>query len=106
MSTTPTMDKDKQMTSHGHGHEHDHGRSTGSAGGGGGCGGHASSTGASAQASADEVTECPVMLGIMVIKSQAEEAGLYRDYQGQRYWLCCDACGPLFDAHPERYAAA
>ena len=36
----------------------------------------------------------------------AEEAGLYRDYQGQRYWVCCAACGPLFDADPDRYANA
>ncbi len=41
-----------------------------------------------------------------MIKAQAEEAGLYRDYQDQRYWLCCTACGPLFDADLQRYAAA
>ncbi len=55
---------------------------------------------------ADDVTECPVMVGTTVIKAQAEEAGLYRDYQGQRYWLCCASCGPLFDPDPDRYAAA
>lgn len=31
---------------------------------------------------------------------------LYRDYQGQRYWFCCAACGPLFDANPDQYANA
>lgn len=46
------------------------------------------------------------MIGTSVIKAHAEEADLFRDYQGQRYWLCCDASGPLFDADPERYAAA
>ena len=51
-------------------------------------------------------TECPVMVGNPVIKSEAEKAGLYRDYQGQRYWLCCGFCEPLFDADPERYATA
>ncbi len=56
-------------------------------------------------AAADEVTECPVMVGTPVIQTQAEEAGPYRDHQGQRYWLCA-FCGPLFDADPERYAAA
>lgn len=44
-----------------------------------------------------------------VIKAQAEVVeveGLYLYYQGQRYWLCCDSCGPLSDADPECYAAA
>lgn len=50
-----------------------------------------------------ELVECPVMPGSMTLKSDAEEAGLVRDYNGQRYWLCCDSCGPLFDADPERY---
>lgn len=43
------------------------------------------------------------MAGTMVIKAAAEAAGLVRTHQGEQYWLCCDACGPLFDADPDRY---
>ena len=85
------------MTAHDH---HDHGTASG------GCSGHAPKTEDLASAQGDDVTECLVMAGTPVIKSQAEEVGLYRDYQGQRYWFCCAACGPLFDAEPERYANA
>ncbi|WP_342626430.1 hypothetical protein [Brachybacterium squillarum] len=49
---------------------------------------------------------CPVMEGRTVIKSVAEAAGLFRDYEGTRYWLCCAGCGPLFDADPQKYVAA
>lgn len=90
------------MTTHHHDHDHDHGAATD----GQACGGHAPAAGTVAQASADDITECPVMVGTTVIKSQAEEVGLFRDYNGQRYWLCCNACGPLFDADPKRYTAA
>ncbi|GGA00904.1 YHS domain-containing protein [Nesterenkonia alkaliphila] len=88
------------MTSHDHhNHGHDHGNSAS-----GSCGGHAPKTEDLAATSGDDVTECLVMAGTPVIKSQAEAEGLYRDYQGQRYWFCCAACGPLFDADPDRYA--
>ena len=53
-----------------------------------------------------DVAECPVMAGTPVNKAQAEAAGLYRDHNGQRYWFCCAACGPMFDADPDEYAAA
>jgi YHS domain-containing protein len=53
-----------------------------------------------------DLAECPVMPGSMVDKADAEAAGLYRDHEGERYWFCCAACGPLFDADPARYAAA
>ena len=53
-----------------------------------------------------ELAECPVMKGRTVVKADAEAAGLYRDYQGQRYWLCCTGCGPRFDADPAKYATA
>lgn len=53
-----------------------------------------------------EVTACPVMAGTPIVKADAEAAGLYRDYQGQRYWFCCAGCGPRFDADPDRYANA
>lgn len=67
---------------------------------------HASSPEKLAVATSEEVAECPVMEGTPVIKAEAEEAGLYRDYQGKRYWLCCEGCGPLFDAAPEEYATS
>ncbi|BAS18529.1 YHS domain protein (plasmid) [Arthrobacter sp. Hiyo8] len=56
---------------------------------------------------ADESTaECPVMRGNYVDKAGAEATGLIRDYDGTRYYLCCAACGPLFDADPEKYLVA
>ncbi|GAB3742321.1 hypothetical protein [Nocardiopsis nanhaiensis] len=72
----------------------------------GDCCGHAPTEEHLTSAPGQDVAECPVMVGTPVIKSQAEELGLYRDHDGQRYWLCCDSCGPLFDADPERYATA
>lgn len=87
------------MTAH---DNHNHGVEPAS----GGCGGHAPKADDLATANSDDVTECLVMPGTPVIKTQAEEAGLYRDYQGERYWFCCAACGPLFDADPDRYANA
>lgn len=54
----------------------------------------------------DSIAECPVMPGTPVVKAVAEARGLYRDYQGNRYWLCCPGCGPAFDADPARYAKA
>lgn len=89
------------MSAHNHHHDdHRHGDVSG------GCSGHAPKTQDLAAAQGDEVTECLVMPGTPVIKSQAEAAGLYRDYNGQRYWLCCDTCGARFDAEPGRYATA
>lgn len=55
---------------------------------------------------ADDVVVCPVMPGSTVSKSAAEAQGLYRDYDGERYWFCCSACGPLFDADPQKYVTA
>ncbi|HJB11201.1 MAG TPA: hypothetical protein H9786_11860 [Candidatus Brachybacterium merdavium] len=54
----------------------------------------------------EDMAICPVMEGRPVIKSVAEAAGLFRDYEGNRYWLCCAGCGPLFDADPQKYIAA
>ncbi len=53
-----------------------------------------------------ETAECYVMRGNYVNKADAEAAGLVREHEGQKYYLCCAACGPLFDAAPEKYAAA
>ncbi|KAA6435242.1 YHS domain-containing protein [Agrococcus sediminis] len=50
--------------------------------------------------------ECPVMRGNHVDKADAEAQGLVREYQGETYYLCCAACGPLFDADPEKYLVA
>ena len=52
-----------------------------------------------------DLAECPVMTGTPVNKAQAEAAGLYRDHNGQRYWFCCAACTPVWDADPDEYAA-
>ncbi|MGN7701772.1 hypothetical protein [Cellulosimicrobium sp. 22601] len=54
----------------------------------------------------DDLAECPVMPGSTTVKAHAEAAGLVRDHEGVRYWLCCSSCGPLFDADPARYARA
>ncbi|ERG64021.1 hypothetical protein L332_06050 [Agrococcus pavilionensis RW1] len=59
-----------------------------------------------ATGSPDEgVAECPVMPGSTIRKADAEHAGLIRDFEGQRYYLCCAACGPMFDADPAKYAS-
>nr|WP_172802053.1 YHS domain-containing protein [Agrococcus carbonis] len=55
---------------------------------------------------ADDIAECPVMVGSTILKADAEAAGLVRDYEGTRYYLCCAACGPLFDAEPAKYVSA
>ncbi len=54
----------------------------------------------------DDIAVCPVMPGNVVVKADAEAAGFFRDYEGQRYWLCCAGCGPRFDADPAKFAAA
>jgi YHS domain-containing protein len=54
----------------------------------------------------DAIARCPVMAGAPVIKAGAEAKGLFRDYDGQRYWFCCAGCGPKFDADPATYANA
>lgn len=54
---------------------------------------------------ADDMTTCPVMVGNPVSKTTAEATGLFRDYEGQRYYFCCAGCGPAFDSDPAAYAA-
>lgn len=76
---------------HHHEHEHEHGHA------------HAAPAGAT---DGDGLAECPVMPGSMAVKADAEAAGLVREHDGRTYWLCCAACGPLFDADPARYATA
>ncbi|MCT1987350.1 YHS domain-containing protein [Dermacoccus abyssi] len=53
----------------------------------------------------DDMTTCPVMVGSAVSKTAAEAQGLFRDYDGKRYWFCCAGCGPTFDSDPATYAA-
>ena len=53
----------------------------------------------------DEKTTCPVMVGNPVVKSTAEARGLFRDYDGERYFFCCPSCAPKFDSDPAKYAA-
>lgn len=53
----------------------------------------------------DDMTTCPVMVGNPVSKTAAEAVGLYRDYEGERYYFCCGGCGPAFDSDPAKYAA-
>lgn len=52
------------------------------------------------------VASCPVMAGTPVVKAEAEAKGLFRDYDGERFWFCCAGCGPAFDADPAKYAHA
>ncbi|WP_028280232.1 hypothetical protein [Arthrobacter sp. H5] len=52
------------------------------------------------------IAYCPVMVGTPVVKAEAEAKGLFRDYDGERFWLCCAGCGPAFDAEPAEYAHA
>lgn len=88
------------MTTHDHHHGHDTEQTAGH------CHGHGATAERLAKAGAEAIAECPVMAGSTVVKADAEAAGLFRDYEGRRYWLCCDACGPLFDADPAGYAGA
>ncbi|GAA1800635.1 YHS domain-containing protein [Agromyces neolithicus] len=53
----------------------------------------------------DDMTTCPVMVGSPVSKNAAEATGLYRDFEGERYYFCCAGCGPAFDSDPAGYAA-
>lgn len=46
--------------------------------------------------------ECPVMKA--TIDSEAQAAG-YQDYEGKRYYFCCDMCPGKFKENPSLYAA-
>ena len=47
---------------------------------------------------------CPVMKGTPVYIEEAEKAGLVREYNGKKYYFCCEACLIDFDQNPEEYA--
>ncbi|MCG7309223.1 YHS domain-containing protein [Brachybacterium sp. ACRRE] len=53
----------------------------------------------------EDTATCPVMVGNPVSKKAAQAQGLFRDYDGTRYWFCCAGCGPAFDADAAKYAA-
>ncbi len=92
------------MTEHTH-HDHQHGHHDH----GGADHGHQAGSchnPAATELPSDQVAECPVMPGNLVVKADAEAAGLVRDYEGVRYYLCCAGCGPTFDANPATYAHA
>lgn len=44
--------------------------------------------------------------GVYGCTCQSRAASLFRDYEGARYYFCCAACGPRFDADPAKYVAA
>lgn len=60
---------------------------------------------AATKAPEKDLAVCPVMPTNVVVKADSEEAGFFRDFEGQRYWLCCAGCGPRFDADPAKFAA-
>ena len=51
-----------------------------------------------------QATHCAVMTSMEVDPAQAEKKGLFRDYEGQRYYFCCQGCVKKFDADPAQYA--
>ncbi|SDL12249.1 hypothetical protein SAMN04488242_0309 [Tessaracoccus oleiagri] len=76
--------------------------------GGTGAHGHASGHGHHGTVIAgpgDEVVICAVR-GNQTLRSTAEDAGLFRDRAGQRYFFCCAHCAELFDADPTAHRTA
>ena len=47
---------------------------------------------------------CPVMKGMPVDKTEAEETGRVREYNSKKYYLCCKGCVNDFDTKPQIYA--
>lgn len=35
---------------------------------------------------------CPVMIGVLVDRDEAERKGLIREFEGKKYYFCCDSC--------------
>lgn len=68
-------------------------------------GGRADLLGGAGADTAADMTTCPVMVGSPVDKEKAVAAGLFRDFEGERYYFCCAGCGPAFDSDPAKYAA-
>ena len=54
--------------------------------------------------SIDENTQAIcIVTGDVVNKQEAETAGHTRDYNGKKYYFCCNTCVQLFDKNPEKY---
>ena len=78
----------EDIMAHDHNHDHDH------------------ASAAALDRPEHELAVCPVMPRNVVVKDDAEAAGLVRDHDGERYWLCCTGCATKFDADPGRFAEA
>jgi YHS domain-containing protein len=50
----------------------------------------------------DEIATCPVM-HIAVSKEEAEAKNLVCEYEGKKYYMCCQHCVELFKQDPEKY---
>ena len=48
-------------------------------------------------------TYCAVMTSMEIDPKKAQESGLFRDYEGKRYYFCCPGCVSEFDANPAKY---
>lgn len=44
---------------------------------------------------------CPVMKGVEISNTEGKK---YQDYEGVRYYFCCDGCPEKFAAEPAKYA--
>lgn len=54
---------------------------------------------------AERAAVCPVT-GDAIDTREAEKLGHFRDYNGQRIYLCCGTCVKLFDEDPQKYTPA
>lgn len=48
---------------------------------------------------------CPVMGGKIDKEKADEVAALHYDYEGKRYYFCCEDCKPKFKENPEKWIA-
>jgi Cu2+-exporting ATPase len=55
-----------------------------------------------AKGSPTEIATCPVM-GVKINKKEAEDKGLMLEYEGKKYYVCCNHCVEIFNKHPEKY---
>lgn len=47
---------------------------------------------------------CPVMIGVPVDEEESEKNGCVREFEGKKYYFCCNSCVEDFDADPNQYA--
>ena len=50
----------------------------------------------------EKQTLCPVMKN-PVNEKVAEGKGMVREYQGKKYYFCCDSCPETFEKNPTSY---